>query len=48
MDWGFWKALTFDLSAVAFVVVYTYVFTFAYDKAFPVPQDVDEPVTASS
>ena len=41
MGWGFWQALTFDIAAIAFVVVYTYVFTFAYDKLFPVPQDGD-------
>lgn len=39
MNWGFWKALTFDLAAIAFVLIYTYLFTYAYDKAFPVPQD---------
>lgn len=43
MGWGFWQALTFDIAAIAFVVVYTYVFTFAYDKLFPVPQDRGEP-----
>lgn len=39
MGWGFWRALTFDVAAIAFVVVYTYVFTFIYDKVFPVPQE---------
>lgn len=39
MGWGFWRALLFDLSAVAFIVIYTYVFTLVYDKLFPVPQD---------
>lgn len=48
MDWGFWRALTFDIAAIAFVLVYTYLFTYAYDKAFPVPQDGNERVTGSS
>lgn len=38
MDWGFRKALLFDISAVAFIVIYTYVFTLVYDEVFPVPQ----------
>lgn len=40
MGWGFLQALLFDLSAVAFIVIYTYVFTLVYDKVFPVPQDL--------
>ncbi len=39
MEWGFSKALLFDLTAVALIVIYTYVFTLIYDKVFPVPQD---------
>jgi len=39
MSWGFWEALAFDVVSIAFVVIYTYVFTLVYDKAFPVPQD---------
>jgi len=39
MKWGLWKALMFDLASVAFVVAYTYGFTLAYDKLFPVPQE---------
>ena len=39
MGWGFREALTFDMAAIAFVVVYTYAFTFTYDKLFPVSQE---------
>lgn len=48
MNWRFWKALTFDLAAIAFVLVYTYLFTYAYDKAFPVPQDRSENASAAA
>ena len=39
MNWSWWKALTFDITAMAFIVVYTYVFTLIYDRVFPVPQE---------
>ena len=39
MQWGWWHALTFDIVAMAAVVVYTYAFTLAYDFLFPVPQE---------
>lgn len=38
MGWGFMQALLFDVAAVAFIVIYTYIFTLVYDKVFPVPQ----------
>jgi uncharacterized membrane protein len=38
MDWGFWETLAFDIAAMAGVVMYTFVFTLAYDKLFPVAQ----------
>lgn len=34
--WGFWQALAFDVAAMAGIVVYTYYFTLAYDRIFPV------------
>jgi uncharacterized membrane protein len=38
MDWGFWQTLAFDIAAMAGVVIYTFVFTLAYDRLFPVAQ----------
>ncbi len=38
MQWSFWQALGFDIIAMAAVVVYTYYFTLAYDRVFPVEQ----------
>jgi len=38
MDWSWWQALVFDASAMAAIVVYTYVFTLAYDRQFPITQ----------
>ena len=38
MQWSFWQALTFDIIAMAGIVVYTYYFTLAYDRFFPVEQ----------
>ena len=38
MQWSFWRALGFDIIAMAAVVVYTYYFTLAYDRIFPIEQ----------
>ena len=38
MQWSFWQALGFDIAAMAAVVVYTYYFTLAYDRLFPIQQ----------
>ena len=38
MGWTLWQALVFDIAAMAGVVVYTYFFTLAYDRVFPVAQ----------
>ena len=38
MQWSFWHALGFDVVAMAAVVVYTYYFTLAYDRLFPIEQ----------
>lgn len=38
MSWSFWRALTFDLVAMACVIVYTFLFTLAYDRVFPIAQ----------
>ena len=38
LEWGFWQALLVDAIAMAAVVVYTYFFTMAYDKLFPIEQ----------
>jgi uncharacterized membrane protein len=38
MGWGFWETLAFDIAAMAGVVIYTFVFTLAYDRLFPVAQ----------
>ncbi len=38
MQWSFWQALGFDIVAMAAVVVYTYYFTLAYDRLFPIKQ----------
>ena len=38
MSWTIWKALAFDIVAMAAIVVYTYFFTLAYDRLFPVEQ----------
>jgi len=43
MGWGLWEALAFDVVSIAFIVVYTYVFTLAYDRIFPVPQHNEIP-----
>jgi len=40
LDLGFWHALALDVSAMVFVVIYTYFFTLAYDRVFPVAQPV--------
>ena len=40
LEWGFWQALLVDAIAMAAVVVYTYFFTLAYDKLFPIEQPV--------
>lgn len=38
MNWGLWQAIVFDVVAMAAIVVYTYFFTLAYDRVFPVVQ----------
>jgi len=38
LDLNFWQALALDVGAMAFVVVYTYFFTLAYDRLFPLAQ----------
>ncbi|MDJ0708953.1 MAG: PACE efflux transporter [Woeseiaceae bacterium] len=41
MHWSFWQALTFDVIAMAAVVVYTYYFTLVYDRVFPLAQPAE-------
>ena len=38
MGWSLWQALALDIVAMAGVVVYTYYFTLAYDRMFPIEQ----------
>jgi len=38
MSWSFWQALSFDLVAMACVIIYTFLFTLAYDRVFPIAQ----------
>lgn len=38
MNWTFWQALAIDIIAMAGIVVYTYFFTLAYDRLFPISQ----------
>lgn len=38
LDLNFWQALALDVTAMVFVVIYTYFFTLAYDRIFPVAQ----------
>jgi uncharacterized membrane protein len=38
MGWSVWQALVLDIVAMAGVVVYTYYFTLAYDRLFPIRQ----------
>lgn len=38
LDWSFWQAFLFDVAAAGSVVVYTYFFTLAYDRIFPIVQ----------
>jgi uncharacterized membrane protein len=38
MAWGWWQAIAFDVAAMAAIVIYTYFFTLAYDRIFPVVQ----------
>ena len=47
LDFTFWEALIFDIGAMAAVVVYTYFFTLAYDRIFPVAQPMDRAYGAS-
>lgn len=47
MRWPLVEALVFNLSAMAAIVFYTYLFTLAYDRLFPVAQNeapADEPM----
>ncbi|MDJ0792787.1 MAG: PACE efflux transporter [Woeseiaceae bacterium] len=41
MQWSFWQALGFDIIAMAVVVIYTYYFTLAYDRVFPIQQPAE-------
>jgi uncharacterized membrane protein len=38
MNWGIWRALAVNIALMAGIVAYTYVFTLAYDKLFPIEQ----------
>ncbi len=38
MRWPIAEALVFNLSAMAAIVLYTYLFTLAYDRLFPIAQ----------
>ena len=38
MSWTTWKALAFDIVAMGAIVIYTYFFTLAYDRLFPIEQ----------
>lgn len=38
MSWSWWQALAFDLVAMACVIFYTFLFTLAYDRFFPIAQ----------
>ena len=42
MTWGWWQSLVFDAIAMAAIVIYTYFFTLAYDRMFPVVQPCRE------
>ena len=42
MTWGWWQAIAFNTVAMAAIVVYTYFFTLAYDRVFPVVQPCGE------
>lgn len=42
LDFGVLQALAMDAAMMAFIVVYTYVFTLGYDKLFPVIQPEDK------
>lgn len=42
MTWGWWQAIVFDAIAMAAIVIYTYFFTLAYDRIFPVIQPRNE------
>jgi uncharacterized membrane protein len=42
LDFGVLQALAMDAVMMAFIVVYTYVFTLGYDKLFPVIQPEDK------
>ena len=42
MTWGWWQTIVFDAIAMAAIVIYTYFFTLAYDRIFPVVQPCDE------
>ena len=43
MNWTIWKALAFDIVAMGAIVVYTYFFTLAYDRLFPIEQNDPAP-----
>ena len=38
MGWSLWQALALDIVAMAAIVIYTYFFTLAYDRVFPIQQ----------
>lgn len=38
LDLSLWQALATDLTVSSFILVFTYIFTLAYDRIYPVPQ----------
>ncbi len=38
MNWGVWQALAVTVTAMAAIVGYTYLFTLAWDRLFPIQQ----------
>lgn len=44
MNYGLWQAFVMDFSLMIFYLVYTYVYNWAYDLVFPVPEP-DESVS---
>ena len=43
MNWNLWQAVLVDVVGMAAVVVYTYFFTLAYDRLFPIEQPKSTP-----
>jgi len=49
LDVGLWTALAMDIALMGFIVVYTFVYTWAYDRVFPVAQPaIEEPVSLAA